>query len=515
MKRVMKRKLKAPLLALSAALSLGALRALPELPSSSAASPANSSSVLQFHKNDSRDGSYIDPALSRETIRRFKRDDSFKSTIPGPLYAQPLFIEKAAQEKDGLLVATEQNIVQLIDATTGALIWQRKLGEPVPLSALPCGNINPLGVTGTPVADPATRIVYLDAMVSPDGGKTKQHLAFALSWEDGSIRPGWPIDIAAALKARGETFDASAQNQRGALALFGKWLMIPFGGHFGDCGDYHGWVVGIDVTQPSTPPNYYRTAGMKGGIWTPGGISRDGSSLFVSTGNTEGASSWADGDAVIRLTPELDFSRVPADFFAPTNWQDLDATDQDLGSAVPLPVNLSTSSHPSRLIVTMGKNGLAYLLDRDQLGGISEGLSSIQASTSIIITSPALYHTPSGAFVALNSRSARCPSGSGGSLLVLGLTEGSPPSLAPRFCAAQTGQGSPIATSTDGQRDTALWALDVGTENKLKAFSGETGELLFQSDALQGLHRFHLPIVAKGRVYVASDQAITAFQAAP
>jgi hypothetical protein len=49
--------------------------------------------------------------------------------------------------------------VYALDAGTGARIWERSLGAPVPLSALPCGNINPMGVTGTPTIDPAAGIL--------------------------------------------------------------------------------------------------------------------------------------------------------------------------------------------------------------------------------------------------------------------------------------------------------------------------------------------------------------------
>ena len=69
-----------------------------------------------------------------------------------------------------LIVATDQDEVYAIDAESGAQIWQRALGEPVPRSALPCGNLPTLGVTGTPVIDPARATLYLDAMVMRANG---------------------------------------------------------------------------------------------------------------------------------------------------------------------------------------------------------------------------------------------------------------------------------------------------------------------------------------------------------
>src|SRR5207248_3072055 len=122
------------------------------------------------------------------------------------------------------------NVVLGLDAAGGATVWKTGLGDPVPLSKLACGNIDPLGVTGTPVIDPATGTLYVDAMTTPDGGTTKRHMVYALSAADGSVRPGWPVDVEAALASRGIHFHASDQNQRGALALEGGWLYIPYGG---------------------------------------------------------------------------------------------------------------------------------------------------------------------------------------------------------------------------------------------------------------------------------------------
>ena len=77
-----------------------------------------------------------------------------------------------------LLVATEDNNVYALDATTGHLIWARSLGKPVPRYALRCGNIDPLGVTGTPVIDEATQSVYLDATVADASGPRHRIFAF-------------------------------------------------------------------------------------------------------------------------------------------------------------------------------------------------------------------------------------------------------------------------------------------------------------------------------------------------
>jgi hypothetical protein len=99
---------------------------------------------------------------------------------------------------------------------------------------------------GPPVIDEQRATLYLDAAIVRANGP--RHEIFALSLTDGSTQPGWPPDVAAAL---GASFDPSVQNQRGALALFKGKVFVPFSGHWGDCGDYHGFVVGISIDDPS------------------------------------------------------------------------------------------------------------------------------------------------------------------------------------------------------------------------------------------------------------------------
>ena len=161
------------------------------------------------------------------------------------------------------------------------------------------------------------------------------HRVFALSLENGATLPGWPVDVGAALAAQGRHFNAPDQNQRGALTLLDGRVYVPYGGHFGDCGDYRGWVVGIGLRNPGDVVGW-NTRARGGGIWAPGGIASDGRSLFFATGNTFGARQWSDGEAVFRLGPDLARSDRTHDYFAPADWRALDAGDADLGGAHPL-----------------------------------------------------------------------------------------------------------------------------------------------------------------------------------
>ena len=148
-------------------------------------------SILTFHNDAMRGGLYVMPRLTYERAAGMHLDRDFDGRLEGNIYAQPLFWHFRQTNRKLVIVATENNTVYALDGRDGKVAWKKNLGAPVPRSALPCGNISPLGITGTPVIDPRSRTVYLDAMVSEPGGA--QHLVFGLSLDNGSVRPGWPI----------------------------------------------------------------------------------------------------------------------------------------------------------------------------------------------------------------------------------------------------------------------------------------------------------------------------------
>src|SRR6266700_3663099 len=88
-------------------------------------------------------------------------------------------------------VTQKKNNVYALDATDGSIIWQRNVGTPV-TSGLPCGNISPFGIIGTPVADLASRALFFNAMIN---GATKKHFVFSLNVDTGATNPGWPVDL--------------------------------------------------------------------------------------------------------------------------------------------------------------------------------------------------------------------------------------------------------------------------------------------------------------------------------
>src|SRR5262245_48368627 len=121
--------------------------------------------VTQEHNNPSRDGVYVDAAFTLSAVANLARDLNFDGAISGNVYAQPLYIE-GGPNGPMIIAVTESNNVYALNATTGSAIWHRNLGAPVPLSQLSCGNIDPVGITGTPVVDLTSRSLFLDALIN-------------------------------------------------------------------------------------------------------------------------------------------------------------------------------------------------------------------------------------------------------------------------------------------------------------------------------------------------------------
>jgi outer membrane protein assembly factor BamB len=467
-----------------------------------AVAPANAQvNVTQHHNHDSRDGLYVDPVFTQSNAAGLTRDMGFDGTIVGNVYAQPLYVE-GGPNGPMVIAATESNNVYALDATTGTIIWQRNdLGTPVARVNLPCGNIDPVGITGTPVVDLASRSLFLNAMTTPDGGATKQHLIYSLNVDTGATNPGgWPIDVNASVPG----FDSTIQNERGALALVSGRVYVPYGGHAGDCGDYHGWLVGVDITNPASVMSWATTAS-KGGAWSVGGVASDGSSPFFATGNTSGTGgNWGGGEAVVRFQPGPIFT----DVWAPSNWLNLDQGDTDVGGSGPMLVDLPGAT-PSALVLALGKDGNAYLLDRNNLGGVlGMPVAQLHVSNSAIIQAAVTYRTNQGTHVAFRANS--------NTLSTFRINPANPPTITPGWNASQSGCGSPFVTSTDGTNNMVVWAVGASGDQKLHGYDGDTGDVIFAgggpSETMAGTHSYNTTgIVARGRIYVGTDNKIYAF----
>jgi len=471
-------------------------------------------SVLELHAGPSRAGAYVDAAFTPAAAAALHRDTSFHATYSGAAFAQALYLDRGGA-RDLVIAATVANQVTAFDPT-GAMVWQVDLGTPQPMpnptEAADCGNVNPLGVTGTPVIDPASGTLYLNAMVRD--GNAAHHRIFALAVDTGATRPGWPIDVATALASSATPFVSAAENQRGGLTLVGGRIYVPYGGHAGDCGHYRGWVVSVPVDQPGAP-TAFATVSTQAGAWTPGGVSSDGTSVFAVFGNGQGGTIWAQSETVIRFGAGATFSGGARDFWAPTNWPALDQTDKDLaGPAMPLDLPGAT---PSALLVAFGKDGNVYLLARDNLGGIGSPVAQLPATSNEILNTPTLYRTASATYVAFRGHGVTgCPGLTGGSNVVsVKITPGSPPQLSLAWCAGSGGNGSPITTTTDGTANPIVWVVGAETDQRLHGYDGDTGAVVFAgggaNDVLGSTSRFITPIVAKGRIFVAADGQLHAF----
>jgi hypothetical protein len=201
-----------------------------------------------------------------------------------------------------VIAVTESNNVYALDAADGSVIWQRHVGPPVPLAHLPCGDIDPLGITGTPVVDLPSRALLFDAMTTTNNGISVKHFIYSMNVDTGTTNSGWPVDVNVALASGSPVFDSYTQNERGALAVLGGIVYVPYGGHAGDCDTYYGWLVGVPLNNPANV-TAWATPARGGGMWAVGGPASDGINPFIATGNTFGASVWSGGEAIIRFQP--------------------------------------------------------------------------------------------------------------------------------------------------------------------------------------------------------------------
>ena len=475
-------------------------------------------SVLEYRGDGRRTGSFVDAAFTRDAAAKIKKDTTFTATIAGPTYAQPLFIEGADGKPDLVITATERNEVAAFSAADGTEVWRKTLGMPVS-GGLPCGNITPLGVTGTPAIDPKTRTLYVAAMVSGP-----EHKVFAISVDDGMDRAGFPVSFEG-VSGGGHTFRSASHNQRGGLLIVNDTLYVPYGGHFGDCSEYHGWVIGLPLATPDAKPMGFATSAQAGGIWAPGALATDGTSVFAATGNTMSGplvgfsfstpATWGHGNAILRLGAGLATiaESDTANFFAPQDWKMLDSSDLDLGGSGPVLVSVPGGT-PADVVVAMGKGGTAYLLDLANLGGMGGELSSVRVASGGIgggmIQAGTSYTTPTGTFLAFRAVQSvmGCGKGNGnlGALKIVGSE------LEVAWCAAGSGSTSPISTTTDGMADSVVWYVQG---SRLLGFNGEDGTQIYggmgAGDGMLSLDRFQTMIVAKGKMYFASDNQLVRY----
>jgi hypothetical protein len=478
-------------LSLIAALSWTAL-----LPAS-----AQQVNVTQEHNNLSRDGLYIDSAFTPSNAANLTRDMAFDGTISGHVYAQPLYIE-GGPSGPMVIAVTESNNVYALHADTGLPIWSRTdIGTPAPTGACP-GNISPVGITGTPVVDLGSRSLFFDAVIN---GNPVKHFIFSLNVDTGATNAGWPVDVDATAQYNDMNFDSFWQEERGALALVNGIVYVSYSGYVGDCGPYHGWVVGVDINDPSTVMAW-ATDAEGGGIWGHGGVASDGTKMFVVTGNTFTipGDPWSGGEAIVRFQDGPVFD----DFWAPNNWQTLDAQDADLGGCSPTLIDVP-GANPSELVLALGKDRNAYLLDRNSLGGVRAAVATMNVSSSTLRgTSSAAYRTGEGTHFAFHNESGELRS------YIINAT--SPPTIALAWNVNDGGRSSPWVTMTDGTNNAIVWVAGVEDDGRLHGYNGDNGAVVFAgggpNEQMNGTRQWNTGMVARGRIYFGADNKVYAFK---
>ncbi len=461
--------------------------------------------VLTYHGGNSRHGLYPVEGLTTDAAAKLHPDSAFHASFTGKVYAQPLYWRPAGASVGLLIVVTEGNLILALNAETGATVWQAQLPASVELNDLPCGNVDPEGITGTPAIDASNGMIYLDALTRTSAGP--RQMIYGVSASTGKIAPGWPIDIQAALAGMSIAFDSTTQGERSAVLLSKGNLYVTYGGRWGDCGTYHGAVVQVQASTHRMT-GYWETRAKGGGIWAQGGAATDGDDLFITTGNTFDAKTWGDGEAIVRLKPGLAHSDNAADYFTPANWQDLDEDDADLGGTEALPLQVDNAPR----LIAMGKDGKAYLINRNALGGEDGQIAAVKVSRRGIITAPAVLDTSNLALVAFTSYNGISCSGTNISMLSINVDRRNPISV--KWCASFDGRGAPIITTSSSSLNPIVWVVGAEGDNRLHGFDAQSGSIIYAGgtgEAMHGLHHFQTLIAADHRLYVGADNTVYAF----
>ena len=457
-----------------------------------------SQSVLERNKNPSRDGHFIQPTLTKAAAATMGQTAGFNATFTGTMYASPLYLENGPGGKGVFFAVTTGNDVYALDETTGAVVWMHNVGSSPQQSGAGCGSINPIGIESTPVIDAASRTIFIGAAIGTSS--ISRHEVHALSVDDGTEKTGWPVDVSTVPASGGTTFMPQPANQRSALSLVGGTVYVAYGGHVGDCGPYHGWVIGINAANPAMKGGW-ATGGQGEGIWAAAGLASDGNGVFASTGNRTGGggSTHQDSEAVVRITG----LGTRADTYFLSRWSSMDGADADMASVNPVYVE-QPGSTPSKMVLQLSKDGHLYILDAANLGGMDGHKRDfvVAASGMSIHTAPAAYRTAQGLYFVFSTTSGAnmCPGNvSGRAVVAVRLDPGSPPTPSIAWCAAMSSVTTgPIATTTDGNADGMVWFMSGGL---LKGVDGDTGATIFSSTTpCNDIQRWTSPIAAKGRI---------------
>jgi hypothetical protein len=513
--------------------------------------------VVTYHNNLDRDGTNTQEyALTTSSVTTATFGKLFSCPVDGAAYTQPLWVPGlniGGALRNAIFVATQHDSVYSFDADVSpcSQLWRVNLldaahggtsGEtPVPTGDVGSGfqDILPeIGVTGTPVIDPASGTLYLVSKSEGPAGSFHQRL-HAIDLITGDEKFAGPINIAASVVGTGDgsvggilNFDRRNEHERSGLTLVNGTVYIAWAAHE-DHDPYHGWVIGYDaaslaqVAVFNADPN-----GSRGGVWMAGGapaVDASGS-LYLSTGNgsfdgNSGTPPNDDfGDTVMKIGTSSGLSLV--DWFTPFNQAFLDGQDADLGASgvVILP---DQTSGPAHLLVAGGKEGRLYLLDRDAMGNYCAACTT--TDTNILqsfLAAPAIFGTP--AF--WQNKLYLGGTADALSLFAFDATTGNFNTVASSQSATSFQFPGPTPSlSAQGASGGVLWAIDSSRYGVPSAFG--TGPAILHAydaanlsselwnsslaannrDTAGNAVKFTVPTVANGKVYMGTRTEIDVF----
>jgi len=513
-------------------------------------------SVLTYHYDNARTGANTNEVLLTPALvntNNFGR--LIKYVTDGYIYTQPLYVPNVGIPGQGphnvVYVASEHDTVYAFDADSsaganGGLLWKTNLG----ISALSangefgaryCGTCFPdivpeVGVTGTPVIDPATGTLYLNVATREVFGTTNYvHRIHALNITNGTERPYSPVVVSGSVPGTGVdsvggvmTFNGKQANQRPALTLAGGILYVAYAG-YADTDPYHGWLFGYNATNlqqvsilnttPNATVGAFGTHAAEGGIWMGGhGLVVDANTnLYFITGNGSFSQNTNGGDyadTVMKLATTNGLT--VADYFTPYNQLALANADTDLGAVGPvlLPDSVGSTLHP-HLLAAGGKSGTIYLLDRDNLGGYNTAnnnqiVQSVVGATASIWSSPAYWNNLLF-YQAANSTMRSF-------LITNGVIAATPTATATASFGAYN--GGPVV-SANGTNNGIVWVLNGGggggTEVLYAYNATNIAQTLYSSSQLLtrdnpgGGIKMITPTVANGKVYVGAQYGLSVY----
>ncbi len=463
--------------------------------------------------------------------------------VDGYVYAQPLYLPKvgmAGGTHNVVFIATEHESVYAFDADHNVQLWAVSLVDTahgaaagstsVPSADLGTSDIVPeVGITATPVIDPAAGTIYVEAKSKENG--TYVHRLHALDVTTGAERLGSPVVIAPSIAGTGIGSTGGTigwqpqwEHERTGLLLLNGKVYMAFASH-GDNGPYHGWVLGYDATTLQ-PAGVYNTApnGGEGGIWESGaGLAADtlmtGGRMFIvnGNGNTNDGLPYTDAQSYGNAIERLDLSTGVhvTDQWTPYDTLLLSASDIDQGSGGILLLPDQTGAHTHEL-VQVGKNGRIEVLDRDNLGGFDETANHVVQEVSGQVgglwSTPAYWNSNVYIWAANDT------------LKQFGLKDG----LLSTTPAATSTEGSGFpgvspVISSNGTTNGIVWALRSdgygwGGPTILEAFdANNVGKLLYSTmyqywrDHTGGSVKFAVPLVVDGKVFLGTQGEVDVF----